>query len=90
MQGWMMGIAWRYRGPYGGCIGRHVAVRGMMWWESWEVHGGAEAVYWRYRGAHGSTGVSMVGVLGTRGSNRKQYGGAIERRVMVLGCPPDP
>ena len=76
-----------YIGPYGGCTGGHVAVREVMWWESWRVHGGA---YWGYRGTHGSTGVSMVGALGTRGGTGEQYGGSIEGRLTVLGCPLDP
>ena len=47
-------------------------------------------VCWGYRGTHGSTGVSMVGVLGTRGGTREQYDGSIEGRLKELGCPPDP
>ena len=47
-------------------------------------------VYWGYRGTHGSTGVNMVGVLGTRGGTGEQYGGSIEGRLTVPGCPRDP
>ena len=40
----MVGVvvaAWRYSGLYGGSTRGHTAVRGMIWWESWEMHGGA-------------------------------------------------
>ena len=47
-------------------------------------------VYWGYRGTHGSTGVRMVGVLGTRGGTGEQYGASVGGHLAVLGCPPDP
>ena len=47
-------------------------------------------VYWGHRGTHGITGVSKVGVLGTRGGTGEQYGGSIEGRLTVLGRPLDP
>ena len=74
-----MGTAWRYSGTYGGCPGGHEAVRGMMWWGSWEVHGGAwdcvleiQGYAWQYWGPYGGStegraavlGSSMVGVSG--------------------------
>ena len=47
-------------------------------------------VYWGYKGTNGSTRVSMVGVLETRGGTQEQYGGSIGGRLAILGCPPDP
>ena len=44
-------------------------------------------VDWGYSGTHVSTRVSMMGVLGTRGSTGKQYGGSIEGHLTVLGHP---
>ena len=45
-------------------------------------------VYWGYRGMHGSTGVSMVGVLGTRGGTGEQYGGSIKGSLGGTGVSP--
>ena len=47
-------------------------------------------VYWGYKGTHGSTRVSMVGLLGTCGGIGEQYGVSIEGRLTEMGCPLDP
>ena len=74
-----MRTAWRYGGLYGGCTGGHVVVRLVMWWELWEMHGGAadyvlgiQRYAWRYWGHYGGStggrgavlGSSVVGVSG--------------------------
>ena len=47
-------------------------------------------MYWGYRGTHDSTGVRMLGFLGTRGCTWEQDGWGVEGRLTVLGCLPSP
>ena len=45
-------------------------------------------LYWGYRGTDGNIGVSVVGVLGTRGGTGEQYGGSIKGSLGGTGVSP--
>ena len=67
----VVGTPWRYSGLYGGCTGGHTAVRGMLRWQSWEMHGGA--------------GDCVRGIRGYKWQHWDNYGGSTGGCASIRG-----